>query len=105
MIRYLQQFLLQAVNHIDRHLVEVILGIPAPLVASAAVVHLVGPAVGDSLTDRIELVLHFKVGIVLLDGVVDDFRVETHAGNIERVTVNEFCRRLPDGTGQSCLHH
>ena len=35
----LQQFHLQGLNHIDGHLVEVVLRVPAPLVAGAAVVH------------------------------------------------------------------
>ena len=39
----LQQLLLQSLNHVDRHLVEVVLRVPAPLCTSAAVVHLVRP--------------------------------------------------------------
>ena len=78
-----QQLLLQSLDHIDRHLVEVVLRIPAPLLAGAAVVHLVRPAVGDGLTNRVELVLHLEVRIVLLDGVVNDFRVEAHGRHVE----------------------
>ena len=86
----LQQFLLEVENHVVGHLLKVVLGVPAPLVAGAAVVHLVGPAVGDGLFDGFGLVDHFESGVTLLDGVVDDFGVETHGGDVEAVAVYEL---------------
>lgn len=86
----LQEFLLEVLDHIDGHLVEVVVGFPAPLVAGAGVVHLVGPGVGDLLTDGVELVFHLEVGIVLLDSVEDDFGVEAHSRDVEAVAVDEL---------------
>ena len=86
----LQQLFLEVENHVVGHLLEVELRIPAPLVAGAAVVHVVGPAVGDGLLDGLGLVDHLEVGVAFLDDLVDGLRTEAHGGNVEAVAVDEL---------------
>lgn len=79
----------QFFEHVLRHAVEVVLRFPVPLLAGADVVETVGPAVGNALLERVDVVYHFELGHVLLDGGVDALRVEAHGGNVEAVAVAE----------------
>ena len=96
----LQQLFLEVENHVVGHAPEVVLRVPTPLVAGAAVVHVVGPAVGDGLLDGLGLVDHFKVGVALLDDLVDGLGTEAHGGDVKAVAVHQLA-----GVGLHDVYH
>jgi len=85
-----EQLFLEVENHVVGHALQVVLGVPAPLGAGAAVVHLVGPAVGDGLFDGFGFVDHFESGVAFLDGGIDNLGVKAHGGDVEAVAVDEL---------------
>ena len=85
----LLQLLLQLGEHIDRHRAEVILRLPVPLGTGAAVVELIGPALCDTLLERIHIIDHLEVGLVLLDLSIDRLRSKAHGSDVETVVVDQ----------------
>src|SRR5690606_35896019 len=59
----------ETLQHVRRHGLEVVPGLPAPLGARGRVVDADGPGVGDGLTDGVDVVLDAEPRQVLADGL------------------------------------
>ena len=106
----LQKLLRQLLEHVLCHVVEVELVLPIPFLAGAAVVHEVGPRLGNRLLQRVNVIDHLEVGLVLLDGAVNHLGVEAHCRDVEAVAVHEargvgLHQHLRGMQGVGHIHH
>jgi len=75
--------LLNLLQHIFSHLIQIKLGIPSQVLSRSRVIHRVGPAVSDSVRRSIRgREVHFEIRNELLDRFVDHFRVEAHRADV-----------------------
>lgn len=67
----LQKLLSEFLEHVFGHFLEAILMLPIPFTACTTIIHQVRPRLGNRLFQGIDVVNHLKLGLVLLDVLVD----------------------------------